>query len=135
MCYHNHAFEFRAHQGTTPFEVLLKETDKDTVSLELDVFWASVGGHDPVEILNQHSGRVALLHCKDKAKDFPVQYNERVPPDAFKEVGRGSIDFPAVLGAATKAGVKHFFVEQDRTPGNPLDSLKISYEYLHNLSF
>jgi sugar phosphate isomerase/epimerase len=103
--------------------------------LELDVFWASVAGHDPVELIKQHGDRIALVHLKDKAKDQPVQYNETVPPTAFKEVGRGSIDFPAVLRASTSAGVKHFFVEQDQTPGNPIDSLKISYDYLHKLKF
>jgi sugar phosphate isomerase/epimerase len=72
---------------------------------------------------------------KDKAKGFPNQYNENVPKDTFKEVGKATIDFPAVLRAATNEGVQHFFVEQDQTPGNPLDSLKISYQYLHNLSF
>lgn len=135
MCYHNHAFEFEPMQGTTPFATLLSETDKNLVSLELDVFWVSVAGHNPVELIQQHPDRIALLHLKDKVKSFPVRYNEQVPGDTFKEVGRGSIDFPSVLRAATKAGVEHFFVEQDKTPGNPIDSLKISYEYLHNLKF
>jgi sugar phosphate isomerase/epimerase len=121
--------------GTTPFQILLSETEKNLVSLELDVFWVSVAGHDPVQVIKHHSGRIALVHLKDKPKDFPVQYNEHVPADAFKEIGRGSLDFPAVLRAATDEGVKHFFVEQDQTPGNPLDSLKMSYDYLHKLSF
>ena len=135
MCYHNHAFEFEPMEGTTPFNTLLKETDPNLVSLELDVFWVSVAGHNPVELIQQHASRIALVHLKDKLASFPVRYNEQVPPDTFKEVGRGSIDFPGVLRAATKAGVNHFFVEQDKTPGNPLDSLKISYQYLHNLAF
>ncbi len=135
VCYHNHAFEFKPTNGTMPLETLLNETQKDLVSLELDVFWASVAGHDPVQLLKQHSGRVALLHLKDKGKDMAVQYDENVPKDAFKEVGKGSIDFPAVLRAAQSAGVQHYFVEQDQTPGDPLQSLKTSYQYLHNLSF
>jgi sugar phosphate isomerase/epimerase len=135
FCYHNHAFEFQPMNGTIPLEILLKNTDKNLVSLELDVFWASVAGHDPVEVIKQHPGRIALVHLKDKPKDFPVQYNEKVPKETFKEVGKGSIDFPAVLRAATVEGVQHYFVEQDQTPGNPLDSLKASYEYLHKLSF
>jgi sugar phosphate isomerase/epimerase len=135
MCYHNHAFEFEPMEGTTPFDTLLKETDRNLVSLELDVFWVSVAGHNPVELIRQHANRIALVHLKDKPASFPVRYNEQVPADTFKEVGRGSIDFPGVLRAATAAGVNHFFVEQDKTPGNPLDSLKISYEYLRNLAF
>lgn len=135
LCYHNHAFEFQPMNGTTPFAVLLKETTKGVVSLELDVFWASVAGHDPVALLKQYPDRIALIHLKDKQKSFPVRYNENVPKDTFKEVGRGSIDIPGVIGAAWDNGVRHFFVEQDQTPGNPLDSLKISYQYIHNLSF
>jgi sugar phosphate isomerase/epimerase len=135
LCYHNHAFEFQPMNGTTPLELLLNSTDKNLVSLELDVFWASVAGHDPAQLIREHSDRIALVHLKDKAKGIPVQYNENVPKDAFKEVGKGTIDFRAVLRAATDAGVQHYFVEQDQTPGNPLDSLKISSQYLHNLSF
>jgi sugar phosphate isomerase/epimerase len=71
-----------------------------------------------------------LLHLKDKAKDAPVQYTEDVPRTAFKEVGSGVLDFPAILKAAPAAGVKHYFVEQDQTPGDPLDSLRKSFEYL-----
>ncbi|HSU56337.1 MAG TPA: TIM barrel protein, partial [Candidatus Dormibacteraeota bacterium] len=78
LCYHNHAFEFQPINGTTPLEILLSSTDKNLVSLELDVFWASVAGHDPVEVIKKHSGRIGLVHLKDKAKEVPVQYNENV---------------------------------------------------------
>lgn len=135
ICYHNHAFEYQPMNGTTPLAVLLENTHKDAVSLELDVFWASVAGHDPVELLKKYSGRIPLLHLKDKEKGLPVQYNEHVPPEAFKAVGKGSLDFPAILRAAQAEGVKHYFVEQDHTPGNPIDSLRDSYNYVHNLSF
>jgi hypothetical protein len=59
-----------------------------------------------------------------------VQYNEKVPPETFKEVGNGSIDIPAVLAAAKKS-VRHYFVEQDQAPGSPLDSLRQSYQNLN----
>ena len=135
LCYHNHAFEFQPMEGTTPFEVLMQETKKDLVGLEMDVFWVSVAGHDPVEMLRRHAGRVALLHLKDKAQGTATQYNESVPRTAFKEVGSGTLDFPAILRAASSAGVQHYFVEQDATPGDPLASLQKSYEYLHSLKF
>ncbi len=132
LCYHNHAFEYKPLDGgKMGLEILMDNTQKGIVSLELDIFWASVAGHNPVEILNKYSGRVALLHLKDKARDFTkVQYNENVPKDAFKEVGSGSINIPAVLKAADSAGVQHYFVEQDQTPGDPIASLRKSYEYL-----
>ena len=86
-------------------------------------------------MLKQHAGRVPLLHLKNKAEGTEVRFNEGVPHAAFKEVGTGAIDIPAVLRAAQAAGVKHYFVEQDRTPGNPIDSLRQSYEYLSKLKF
>jgi sugar phosphate isomerase/epimerase len=130
LCYHNHAFEFEPMGGTTGLELMLKETHKSLVSLELDIFWVSVAGHDPVSLLKKYSGRVALMHLKDKKSGFATQYNEDVPKDTFKEVGNGSVDIPAVLAAAKKAGVHHYFVEQDQTSGDPLDSLRQSYKYL-----
>ena len=84
-------------------------------------------------VLKEWKGRVALLHLKDKGKDQPVQYTEQVDRSAFKEVGSGSLDFAGLLKAAPAAGVKHYFVEQDQTPGDPLESLKKSFEYLSKL--
>jgi len=135
FCYHNHAFEFEPMEGTTPFQVLVDSLDKKLVGLELDVFWVSVAGHDPVEILKKMSGRVHLVHLKDKAQGTPVMYKESVAASAFKEVGQGVIDWPAVLRAAESAGAAHFFVEQDQTPGNPVDSLRQSFAYISKLKF
>jgi sugar phosphate isomerase/epimerase len=131
--YHNHAFEFGGKPGERPIDIFHQRLDKKLVALEMDVFWVSVAGNDPVEMLNQWKGRVALLHLKDKDKDTPVQYNEGVPKTAFKEVGSGALNFTAILKAAPGAGVKHYFVEQDQTPGDPLDSLRKSFEYIQSV--
>jgi sugar phosphate isomerase/epimerase len=135
FCYHNHAFEFEPMEGTTPFQVLMDSTDKKLVGLEMDVFWVSVAGHDPVELLNKLKGRVPLLHLKDKAAGTPVMYKESVPRAAFKEIGQGTLDWKAILNAAGAAGVEHYFVEQDQTPGDPIDSLKESFGYISKLSY
>jgi len=130
LCYHNHAHDFTPMNGSTPIDMMMEQTEPGLVSLELDVFWASVAGLNPADVLKKFSGRVALMHLKDKAKDVPVQHNEDVPATAFKAVGSGSVDFPAVLAAAAAAGVRHYFVEQDETPGDPIASLRKSYGYL-----
>jgi sugar phosphate isomerase/epimerase len=135
LCYHNHAFEYQQFGSRSGLDIMMDAIDKSAVGLELDAFWASVGGHDPVELLGKYSGRVDLLHVKDKAEGTPVQYNEGVPKTAFKEAGKGVLDWPKVLKAAHAAGVKHYFVEQDQTPGDPIESLRISYQYLHGLKF
>lgn len=135
FCYHNHAFEFEPKEGTTPFQVLTESTDPQLVGLELDAFWVSVAGHDPAEMLAKLGRRVRLMHLKDKQKGTPVMYQESVPRTAFQEVGHGVLDWPKILRAAAAAGVEHYFVEQDQTPGDPVESLRQSFAYLHQLDF
>jgi sugar phosphate isomerase/epimerase len=133
--YHNHAFESAPAGNQTLFQVLIDNTDKKLVNFEVDCFWISVAGLDPVEFIKKLSGRVPLLHCKDKAQGTEQRFNESVPRTAFKEVGNGVLDWPAILRAASAAGVQHYFVEQDQTPGDPLDSIRQSYNYLSKLTF
>ncbi|MFL6352822.1 MAG: sugar phosphate isomerase/epimerase family protein [Bryobacteraceae bacterium] len=133
LCYHNHAHDFQPINGVPALEMLLDETQKNLVFLEMDIFWVTEAGHDPAQMLKTHAGRVPLMHLKDRAKGTPTEFNEDVPKDAFKEVGGGGIDIPAVLKAADAAGVKHYFVEQDETPGDPLATLRQSYRYLSSL--
>lgn len=133
FAYHNHAFEFEPMEGSTPLEAILDSSDPNLVGLELDIFWVSIAGLDPVTTIQRHSGRVPLMHLKDKAADAPTQFREGVPNETFKEVGSGVIDFPGVLAAGQSAGLKHYFVEQDQTPGDPLESLKKSIAYLRTL--
>jgi sugar phosphate isomerase/epimerase len=135
FCYHNHAFEFATEKGSTLFQVMLDETDPKLVGIEMDAFWVSVAGGDPVAMLQKLAGRVPLLHLKDKAEGTPVMYKESVPRTAFKEVGNGVVNWPAVLRAAAAAKVEHYFVEQDQTPGDPVASLRQSYEYLSKLTY
>lgn len=130
FAYHNHAYEFGGAAGKRPIDIFMERWDASLVSLELDMFWLSVAGQDPVESLKKWKGRAAIIHLKDKAKDAPHQFNENMPNGAFMEVGSGSLDFPAILKAAASAGIKHYIVEQDQTPGDPLDSLRKSFNYL-----
>src|SRR4051812_9132509 len=99
----------------------------------------SSGSPSPAPTLSRSSrstqGRVALVHLKDKAAGVPAETNEaKVAATTFKEVGSGSLDFRAILKAADAAGVEHYFVEQDQTPGDPVASLKKSYDYLQQLA-
>ena len=135
LCYHNHAFEFEPASEGTLLDVLMKAADPKLVSLELDIMWSQVAGVDPVAVLKQYGKRVALMHVKNVAPEVAKQYHEKVARTAFREVGNGAVNVPAVLKAAHQAGVKHYFVEQDQTPGDPLASLKQSYDYLAKLDF
>jgi sugar phosphate isomerase/epimerase len=135
FCYHNHAFEFEPMEGASGFQVMMDSLDPKLCGFELDCFWVSVAGHDPAELLRKLSGRVPLVHLKDKPAGVPVMYKESVDRATFKEVGNGSIDWPAVLRAAAAAGVQHYFVEQDQTPGDPVDSLRQSFRFLSKLDY
>jgi sugar phosphate isomerase/epimerase len=135
FAYHNHAFESAPAGNQTLFQILIDSTDKKLVGFELDCFWLSVSGNDPAEFIRKLSGRVPLLHCKDKAQGTENRFDEGVPRTAFKEVGNGVLDWPPILRAASAAGVQHYFVEQDQTPGDPLDSLRQSYNFLSKVNY
>jgi sugar phosphate isomerase/epimerase len=134
LCYHHHSFEFEPLEGKVPMDVLVERFDPKHVGFEIDVFWLSISGRDPVKTIRDLGPRVRLLHLKDKAKGTPNELQERnVKPGAFAEVGSGVVDFRGVIAAGKAAGVAHGFVEQDHTPGDPLESLKKSYAYLSTL--
>ena len=130
LCYHHHAFEFGEVQGKRPWDILLSETDARTMALEMDVFWVAVAGLDPAALIRQMKGRVKLMHLKDKAPGVPKQFSEVVTPGAFREVGYGTLDFPAILKAASDMKVEHYFVEQDQVAGDPIESVRASYRSL-----
>ena len=123
FCYHNHDFEFEKQQGSNllPYEVLLNETDKNLVKMELDLYWATKAGHDPIALFNKYPGRFPLWHVKDM---------DATPQHAFTEVGNGTINFKKIFTQANKAGLKYFFVEQDKTPGDPFSSITQSISYI-----
>lgn len=136
LCYHNHAFEFAPMEGGgTMFDRLLKETDPGLVQIEFDIMWSQVAGVDPVSVIGKYKGRIPLVHLKNVSAGVGPQYHEKVAREDFQEVGRGVIDIPRVLRAAAAAGAKHYFVEQDQTPGDPLESLRGSFAYLRGLEY
>ena len=121
--YHNHAFEFEPLDGTTVWDVLLAELPPE-VDLELDVYWAEVGGRDPVAEIRATPERIRLLHMKDRAAGAE-------PHDA--PAGHGTLPFPDIVDAARAAGVDWFVVEQDE-PDDPLDDIKRAFAYLDGLA-
>ena len=133
LCYHNHSFEYAplGDSGKCGYDVLIDEMDPEAWKMELDVFWAKLGGWDPVETLKgKLNGKVSQLHLKDLKADVATEYDEgKVPKDAFQECGDGTINMAAVCEAGKTAGVKQAHVEQDQSP-NPLQSIDESFRYL-----
>ena len=134
LCYHHHSFEFaKLPSGETGWEVFVQEFDPALVKFEIDAFWAAIGGLDPVETIRGLKGRVAQLHLKDLLEGTPTIYDEsKVPKEAFREVGNGIIDWPAVLAAGEFAGVTQCHVEQDQSP-DPIASIGQSIRHLKAL--
>jgi sugar phosphate isomerase/epimerase len=134
FCYHDHNFEFQTLDGVMPYQFLLEKLDPNLVQFEMDCFWVVHAGHDPVEFFNKYPGRFPLLHIKGLKAGIPPTQEFDARPGIFTPVGKGTIDWKRIFEAAPKGGMKHFFVEQDYCEIPPLESVKISYEYLHNLT-
>lgn len=123
FAYHNHDFEFEATDGQLPYDVLLGETDADLVQMELDLFWITKGGQDPLAYFERYPGRFSLCHVKDMAAG-----------EQMVSVGEGNIDFGAIFAQSEQAGLVHYFVEHDN-PDDPIASITASYNYLKALRF
>ncbi len=112
FAYHNHNFEFKNWDGVIPYyDIFMTEMDPSLITMELDLYWATKAGQDPVEMFNRYPGRFQLLHLKDMSQQtepfFDVVKTDIVP------VGTGLIDFRRVIQAKDAAGVKYMFVEDD----------------------
>jgi len=126
FAYHNHDFEFAPIDGKVPYDLLLERTNPRLVKLEMDLYWTVKGGANPVEYFKRYPGRFHLLHVKDM---------DATPRRFFADVGRGTIDFKSIFAQSGKAGVRHYFVENDEPAGSPFESLRVSFEYLRQLEF
>ncbi|MBE6560610.1 MAG: sugar phosphate isomerase/epimerase [Ruminococcaceae bacterium] len=122
--YHNHSREFSKLGGEVIMETLVRELDKDKVSFVLDTYWVQNGGGDVRYWLEKLAGRVDILHLKDMA--VKPGTNESY----YTEIGNGNLYWDGILATAEATGVKHYVVEEDRCPGDPFDSLKMSADFL-----
>ncbi|MDP9079263.1 MAG: sugar phosphate isomerase/epimerase [Bacteroidota bacterium] len=123
--YHNHNFEWKPIDGTTFYDTILKETDPKLVQMEMDIFWVVRAGQDAVKLFEQHPGRFALCHIKDR---------DKTQTDLNTEIGKGSVDFKSILSHAKLAGLKHFIVEQENYINiDPYVSIAESAAYCKNV--
>jgi sugar phosphate isomerase/epimerase len=113
FCYHNHGYEFQPHEDGTLFDYIVKNTDPKYVSFEMDIMWAQHGGADPVQLLTKYGNRWKLMHLKDLRKGVKGDLSGGTPPENDVVLGEGQINMPEVLKAAKKAGIKHYFIEDE----------------------
>jgi sugar phosphate isomerase/epimerase len=138
FAYHNHGYGLQEMQGQVPLKLILEHTDRQLVFLEMDIYWMTAGGGDPVEYLRAYPGRYRMMHLKDMQKLMhfkgdggdPAQWIELFPN--MTTVGDGVLDIKSIVAQAHKSKVEHLFVEQDMVE-NPKVALQRSIDYLKKL--
>lgn len=121
LAYHNHAHELVLLDGKPILDIIFERTQPENLVAELDTYWIAFGGKDPVEYLRKLVKRCPLLHVKDMTADRP---------HTFAEAGKGILPWNAIFDAAEEADVEWYIVEQDECPGDPLESIRISAQFM-----
>ncbi|NHV99246.1 MAG: sugar phosphate isomerase/epimerase [Thaumarchaeota archaeon] len=125
-CYHNHGHEIANDQRG--IGLIMHNTEPELVGLCVDTYWVKFGGADPLEFIKANRERIVYLHLKDGSEED--MRNRR-----FSELGRGSVNFPAILSFVTQLGLKWVVVEQDWTRGDPFKSMSESRSYLRKIGY
>lgn len=122
FAYHNHDFEFAydAQNKTSLYVELLTKTDPALVKFELDLFWVTYAGGDPIVLFYQNPERFPLWHVKDM--DALTRKNS--------DLGKGTIDFHSIFKHKKEAGFQYFFVEQENYNISPIDSIEKNIAYV-----
>ncbi len=118
--YHNHTQEFKTVEGEIIYDHMLKNTDPAKVMFEMDLYWITEGGKNPVDYFTKYPGRFELWHVKD--------YRELGGSDA-------KMNFKPIFDNAKKAGMKHYIVEVEEFNGKPMDGMKQSLDLLQNAEY
>lgn len=131
--YHTHGYEFRPHGQSTLFDLMMAETKPNFVRYQMDVFWVVHPGHDPVKLLQKYGARWELMHVKDMKKGLKGDLTGKSDVSNDVVLGTGQMNWPAILSAAAKAGVKYYFIE-DESP-TAAQQIPQSLRYLERLKW
>jgi sugar phosphate isomerase/epimerase len=125
--YHNHAFEFEKNsKGIIPIDYMLENLDSKYVNFQMDLYWVTKAGVDPVDYFKKYPGRFKIWHVKDMDAE-----------GRFAPVGKGTIDFGRILANKKLSGMKYYIVEQDQVFDGliPMEAIKLSREGLTKFGF
>ena len=140
FAYHNHGYGLSEMDGVIPFRLMLEKTDPALVDMQLDIYWNTSGGGDPIAYLRDYPGRFRLMHIKDMLQRFAVPADMNNPAawmslfQYISDAGNGVLDLNAIIAQGLRSGVQHFLLERDLAP-NPQETLRNSYRYLAGLRF
>ena len=126
LLYHNHAFEFEENsKGIVPMDYFIENTNPEHVKFQIDLYWVTKAGVDPIKYFKKAKGRILSWHVKDMDDQ-----------GRFAPVGTGTIDFAKILKKKKLAGMQDYFVEQDQTfDQTPLEAIAVSYKSLSEIGF
>jgi sugar phosphate isomerase/epimerase len=127
LLYHNHDFEFKKDvDGIVPIDYMLEHSDPKYVNFQMDLYWVTKAGADPVAYFEKYPGRFIIWHVKDMDDE-----------GRFAPVGNGNIDFARILANKKLSGMKYYMVEQDATFDGmqPMEAIKISHEGIKKIGF
>lgn len=128
--YHNHGYSFEQLEGQYPQDIMMQNTNPDTVDFEMDIYWVAVPEQDPEAWLKKYPNRWKLVHVKDRDKTAP-----KTVSDASVDLGTGRLDFKKILRTAKDVGVQYYIVEQEKYEGStPLKSAKADAEFMKSLT-
>lgn len=126
LLYHNHDFEFvKDEDGIVPIDYLLENCDPKYVNFQMDLFWVTKAGADPLAYFEKYPNRFKMWHVKDMDKE-----------GKFAPVGKGTIDFARIFAQKDKSGMKYYLVEQDMTfTMKPLEAIQVSHKAIKSIGF
>lgn len=113
FCYHNHGFEFAPYEGGTFFDYIAKNTDSKFVNFEMDILWTFFPGIDPAKLLKKFPNRFKLMHVKDLKKGVVGNLSGGTSSENDVALGTGQLNLPAIMKAAKKAKIQHYYIEDE----------------------
>lgn len=131
LCYHPHGYEFRPYENATLFDYLVKNLNPDYCNFEMDVFWIKHPGQEPVALLKKYPGRFLLMHLKDRKPGTEGNQFGRADVETNVVLGTGDVGIAAIMKEAKKAGVKHYFIEDESS--RSMEQVPMSLKYLKGL--
>lgn len=130
--YHAHGYEFRPYEGATLFDYIAKNLDPRYANFQMDVFWIKQSGTDPVALLNKYPNRFISMHLKDRLKGMPDSNNGRADVEKANVVlGTGDVNIEAIVKAGMKAGIKHYFIEDESS--RQFEQVPLSAKYVASI--
>jgi sugar phosphate isomerase/epimerase len=139
LYYHIHGYELQPlEDGKTFFDSFVSRIDYSCVRLEMDVFWVTYAGDDPVRFMEKYRKGVELLHVKNMADHVATGVftgadflPSDMPADDWQPLGKSKkIDYKSVFEKGKEIGVKWYILEMDKYDGDVYAGVDSSLVYI-----